>query len=82
MDCVFDRVVGGRAIRGLTVLGDAAHETIALVSEHSISGGEADRTGLAKLGHLHRIVQRAPTAWRCERALFHQLIAARVMIEA
>jgi transposase InsO family protein len=47
MDFVFDRVASGRVIKSLTVVDDATHEAIAIVSEHSI-GGE----------HLARIMDR------------------------
>ena len=38
MDFVFDRSVEGRAIKCLTIVDDATHESVAIVPEHSISG--------------------------------------------
>lgn len=38
MDFVFDRVAGGRAIKCLTIVDDATHESVAVEPEHSFSG--------------------------------------------
>ncbi len=38
MDFVFDRVASGRAIKSLTIVDDATHESIAIKPEHSIGG--------------------------------------------
>lgn len=38
MDFVFDRVAGGGAIRSLTIVDDATHESVAIVPAHHISG--------------------------------------------
>jgi len=38
MDFVFDRVAGGRAIKCLTIVDDATHESVAVEPEHNFSG--------------------------------------------
>jgi transposase InsO family protein len=38
MDFVFDRVAGGRALKCLTVVDDATHESVAVQPEHNFSG--------------------------------------------
>lgn len=38
MDFVFDRVAGGRAIKSLTIVDDATHESVAVEAEHHFSG--------------------------------------------
>jgi len=43
MDFVFDRVAGGRAIKSLTIVDDATHESVAIVPAHSISGHQMVR---------------------------------------
>jgi len=43
MDFVFDRVAGGRAIKSLTIVDDATHESVAIVPAHNISGRQVVR---------------------------------------
>ncbi len=38
MDFVFDRTAEGRAIKNLTIVDDATHEAVAIVSERALSG--------------------------------------------
>jgi transposase InsO family protein len=38
MDFVFDRVAGGRALKSLTIVDDATHESVAIRPDHAISG--------------------------------------------
>jgi len=38
MDFVFDRTADGRAIKSLTVVDDATHESVAIIPEHAIGG--------------------------------------------
>ncbi|KAF0190870.1 MAG: transposase [Gammaproteobacteria bacterium] len=38
MDFVFDRVAGGRALKSLTIVDDATHESVAITPDHAISG--------------------------------------------
>lgn len=39
MDFVFDRIAEGRSIKSLTVIDDATHEAVAIVSERALSVG-------------------------------------------
>jgi transposase InsO family protein len=43
MDFVFDRVAGGRAIKCLTIVDDATHESVAIVPAHNLSGQQVVR---------------------------------------
>jgi hypothetical protein len=43
MDFVFDRTVGGRAIKNLTVVDDATHEAVAIVPERARGGIQLTR---------------------------------------
>ncbi len=38
MDFVFDRIAGGRALKILTIVDDATHESVAVIPEHAIGG--------------------------------------------
>lgn len=54
MDFVFDRVAGGRAIKCLTIVDDATHESVAVVPAHSISGQQVVRI-LERIGSRRRL---------------------------
>ena len=43
MDFVFDRTAEGRAIKNLTIVDDATHEAVAIVSERALSGQQLTR---------------------------------------
>ncbi len=43
MDFVFDRTAEGRAIKNLTIVDDATHEAVAIVSERALSGQHLTR---------------------------------------
>ena len=46
MDFVFDRSAEGRAIKCLTIVDDATHESVAIVPERAISAAIASAVGL------------------------------------
>jgi putative transposase len=43
VDFVFDRIASGRALKCLTIVDDATHESIAVVTEHSMGGNHLTR---------------------------------------
>jgi putative transposase len=43
VDFVFDRIASGRALKCLTIVDDATHESVAVVTEHSMGGGHLTR---------------------------------------
>ena len=52
MDFVFDRTADGRAIKTLTIVDDATHESVAIVAERAISGQSLTR--ILDLLAIHR----------------------------
>lgn len=85
MDFVFDRVAGGRAIKSLTIVDDATHESVAIVPAHNISGLQVVRI-LEQLGShrgLPKIIRtdngkefcgKAMLSWSHERGVGLRLI--------
>jgi len=85
MDFVFDRVAGGRAIKCLTIVDDATHESVAVVPAHSISGQQVVRI-LERIGSRRgfpKIIRtdngkefcgKAMLTWAHERGLGLRLI--------
>ena len=43
MDVGFDRSAEGRAIKSLTIVDDATHESVAIIPERTISGAQVTR---------------------------------------
>jgi len=85
MDFVFDRVAGGRAIKSLTIVDDATHESVAIAPAHSISGRQVVRI-LERIGSyrgLPKIIRtdngkefcgKAMLTWAHERGIALRLI--------
>jgi putative transposase len=85
MDFVFDRVAGGRAIKNLTIVDDATHESVAIVPAHNISGLQVVRI-LEQLGShrgLPKIIRtdngkefcgKAMLSWSHQRGITLRLI--------
>ena len=86
MDFVFDRVAGGRAIKSLTIVDDATHESVAIVPAHSLSGHQVVRL-LEQIGSgrgLPKIIRtdngkefcgKAMLTWAHKRGIALRLIA-------
>ncbi len=53
MDFVFDRVVGGRPVKILTIVDDGTHESVAVIPEHAFGGHQVVRT-LERISHEGR----------------------------
>jgi len=85
MDFVFDRVAGGRAIKSLTIVDDATHESVAIVPAHHLSGQQVVRL-LEQIGSgrgLPKIIRtdngkefcgKAMLTWAHERGIALRLI--------
>ncbi len=85
MDFVFDRVAGGRAIKSLTIVDDATHESVAIAPAHNISGRQVVRI-LERIGShrgLPRVIRtdngkefcgKAMLTWAYERGIALRLI--------
>lgn len=53
MDFVFDRVVGGRPVKILTIVDDGTHESVAVIPEHAFGGHKVVQT-LKQIGYEGR----------------------------
>jgi putative transposase len=60
MDFVFDRTTEGRALKCLTTVGDATHESVLIEVEPAISGQRLTRI-LDRLGHSRGLPQMIRT---------------------
>ena len=80
MDFVFDRTAEGRVIKSLTIVDDATHEAVAIVSERAIGGQSLTRIldRIAKLRGYPRAIRtdngkefcgRAMLTWAHERGI-------------
>lgn len=71
MDFVFDRTAEGRTIKSLTVIDDATHEAVAIVSERAIGGNQVVRIldQLAQARGLPKAIRTDNGKEFCSRAM-------------
>lgn len=65
MDFVFDRSAEGRAIKCLTIVDDATHESVAIIPERTISGAQVTRgvPAVIRTDNGKEFCSRAMLAW-------------------
>ena len=82
MDFVFDRSAEGRAIKCLTVVDDATHESVAIVPERTISGDQVTRVLdlLAATRGLPQVIRTDNGKEFCGRAMLTWAHAHRVTL--
>ena len=71
MDFVFDRTAEGRCIKNLTVIDDATHEAVAIVSERALGGHQLVRIleQLARTRGLPKAIRTDNGKEFCSRAM-------------
>ena len=82
MDFVFDRTAEGRVIKNLTIVDDATHEAVAIVSERALSGQHLTRIldELATTRGLPKAIQTDNGKAFCGRAMLSWAHARRVQL--
>lgn len=82
MDFVFDRTAEGRSIKSLTVVDDATHEAVAIVSERALGGNQLVRIlqQLASTRGLPRAIRTDNGKECCSRAMLTWAYACGVQL--
>jgi putative transposase len=82
MDFVFDRTAEGRCIKNLTVIDDATHEAVAIVSERALGGQQLVRIleQLARTRGLPKAIRTDNGKEFCSRAMVNWAHARGVQL--